>query len=400
MSEKIYISFSWVMLIALCGFDFAEAKISPAFMDRAVDGDGMAQHRVGYYYHTGLSVEKDLSQAEYWYQKAAAQGLAKSEYALARLLTIDKEQGPQDYAAAMPWLIRAAETRSISQGQGFAQSQKSARDTLKWICKSGVASFPESLPQHQDGYCLYRRGCKLYRSNRKFNVKRDYVASRRYLHQALEQDELSAAKYLMYIYDKGLGTDKDPQQAQEMMKIAAELGDGDAIMSLTLQNKEKMSEAEYITNLNHAAADGNKQAHELLGIQHLSNQNIERALMHYFLAGRKNFPVRYSVFSKPPPFKELLEDPQAKTLFDSAKVKAEEFREANTLSKRTSNAINRSHSAISSKHAAIQKKGRVKSIEENAFILVLIALAIMGLRRPFRFAIFVCTEWLRRSIKV
>lgn len=400
MLGKLYILFICAIVIILTAAHSAQAQINSNLLQRAQSGDAMAQHRVAYIYHTGVSGEENLAKARFWYDKAAAQGLAKSEFAIARLLTLDTD-GPKDYAAALPWVIRAAKPRDRSQGQGFRDSQKFALDMLKWICRNGVASFPDTMRQSKDSYCLYRRGRKLYYGSKKYGVERDYMAARKYLHKALEKDELRAAKYLMRIYQNGYGTEKNPELYQKMMRIAAEHGDGDAIMAQIHQNRDRLSQDDYIVNLHLAAKDGHYKANWQLGNLYLSSQmgrqDIERALTHYFLAGRTKLSAHHSVFSKDTTIKNILENPQSDALFQAAKINAERIAEENNFSSRKRNRIVKSFTAISAQHKAVQNRGgRIKSHEETMLYFLLAFIAMMGLIRPLRFGIFLGKQWLFR----
>lgn len=378
----------------ICALIFCSVSFEGLASDVSALQQAKKHHRTGYNHH----MAKDHDEAMIWYKKGAAAGLAKSEFAIARLLTIDRE-GPKDYTAALPWVIRAAKPRTSPQGYGFEDSQKYAREMLDWICKSGVASFPETMPQSQDSYCLYRRGRRLYYGSKKNSVKQDYIAAQNYLHLALEKGEPRAAELLMRIYGKGLGTEENPELYQKMMRIAADNGDGNAIMALASQEKDKLSQGQYINYLNRAAYDGHKMANRQLGDFYMfsptNGQDIERAITHYFLAGRTKFPARYSIFSKHRPFKSLLEDPQSSTVFNAAKLSAELISKDKKFSKRKRERIAKSYDAISSRHIAIQENGgRMRTKEEYILYAFLAYLALSSLMRPLRFAIFLGKRWL------
>lgn len=359
--------------------------------DSAALKQAHADHRKGYVHH----IQKDYDTALIWYEKSAAVGLAKSEYAIGRILAFDRE-GERDFDAALPWIIRAAEQRSSSQGQGFAESQKRARESLDWMCKYGAADFPSSMPQNKDGHCLYRRGRRLYYGSKKYNIARDYTSARHYLHKALEKGEMRAAEHLMRIYGNGYGTDKDPALYQKMMRLAAEYGDGDAIMALTSQEKDSLSQEDYIANVHRAANDGHYKANRYLGDMYLYEQDTERAFTHYFLSGRTHYPAKYSIFSKHSPMKTLLENPQAGSFFEAGKANAIRIAQDGSFSKRKHKAISKSYEAISARHAAVQKTGRVRSKEEHFLYLFLAWIAFIGFQRPFRFMLLLLRVFLGR----
>ncbi len=76
-------------------------------LERARNGDADAQFELGKNYETGrIGLPKDLSEAQYWYRKAADQGDAYAEASLGILFNFGK--GVQrDYAQAYLWYERA-----------------------------------------------------------------------------------------------------------------------------------------------------------------------------------------------------------------------------------------------------------------------------------------------------
>jgi len=77
-------------------------------LERARQGDADAQFDLGKNYETGrIGLPKDISQAQYWYRKAADQGDPYAEASLGILFNFGK--GVQrDYAQAYMWYERAA----------------------------------------------------------------------------------------------------------------------------------------------------------------------------------------------------------------------------------------------------------------------------------------------------
>ena len=123
--------------------DFAEAV---KWYQKAADqGDAQSQFQVGISYDFGLGVSKNQDRAMYWYLKAANQGNAEAQFGLARMLgrtdlgigflrkaaeqgydlaqyflgcaLIDKEGVPQDHAEGIQWIIKAAQ-----QGEKMSQA--------------------------------------------------------------------------------------------------------------------------------------------------------------------------------------------------------------------------------------------------------------------------------------
>jgi hypothetical protein len=83
--------------------------IEPDVVRQSADeGDKQAQLLLGTLYEDGLGgLDKDLTQAAYWYEKAAQQGFAKAQYNLG-LLYEDGRGVQQDYKRAAYWYAEAA----------------------------------------------------------------------------------------------------------------------------------------------------------------------------------------------------------------------------------------------------------------------------------------------------
>jgi len=137
-------------------------------------------HRTGYHYHAA----KEFDEAIKWYEKGASAGLAKSEYAIGRILAFDREDN-HDFDAALPWIIRAAAPRAEPQGYGYAQSQQQAVDSLNWYCKNGAAKFPSKHPHAQDPKCWHGRAKALMFGW--FNIQTDKEAARTLLEKAIAE---------------------------------------------------------------------------------------------------------------------------------------------------------------------------------------------------------------------
>ena len=87
--------------------DFEKARYE-ALVD-ATDGKPQAQMLLGQLYFNGEGVEKDLTVALYWYEKAASQGLVDAQYRVGTLYFDGKSNIPKDYDKAYKWLQLALE---------------------------------------------------------------------------------------------------------------------------------------------------------------------------------------------------------------------------------------------------------------------------------------------------
>lgn len=160
-----------------------------SFQAMAADSDGLVQahsdHRKGYVHH----IQKDYDTALMWYEKSAAVGLAKSEYAIGRILAFDRE-GQRGLEKALPYFLRAAEPRAKPQGYGFIQSQNYAKNSLNWYCKNGAAQFPDSHPYANDPKCWHGRAKALMFGWH--DLKKNYPSARGLLEKAIAEGHIEA----------------------------------------------------------------------------------------------------------------------------------------------------------------------------------------------------------------
>jgi len=85
----------------------AQKPYRERLLERAQSGDVEAQFELGKNYETGrIGLPKDMSQAQYWYHKAADQGDAYAEASLGILFNFGKGV-ERDYAQAYMWYERA-----------------------------------------------------------------------------------------------------------------------------------------------------------------------------------------------------------------------------------------------------------------------------------------------------
>lgn len=172
---------------------FALSLILLSFQAMAIDSTILKQahtdHRKGYLHH----IQKDYDAALIWYEKSAVVGLAKSEYAIGRILAFDREE-QRELEKALPYILRAAAPREKPQGHGFIQSQNYANDSLDWYCKNGAAEFPKNHPFANDPKCWHGRAKALMFGW--FDLEKNYPAARVLLEKAIAADHIEAQSTL------------------------------------------------------------------------------------------------------------------------------------------------------------------------------------------------------------
>src|SRR5437016_806159 len=83
---------------------------------KAEKGDAVAQYNLGDYYHDGVGVTKDETEAVTWFRKAAEQGFAYAQYNLG-VAYANGDGVTRDAAEAIKWYRKAAD-----KGDAWAQS--------------------------------------------------------------------------------------------------------------------------------------------------------------------------------------------------------------------------------------------------------------------------------------
>ena len=77
-----------------------------SIINTALSGSSDAQNRLGYYYYNGNEFEKDIQEAIFWYEKAAAQG---NDAAMERLAEHYNKTG--QYKESAEWYRKYTEER-------------------------------------------------------------------------------------------------------------------------------------------------------------------------------------------------------------------------------------------------------------------------------------------------
>ena len=141
------------------------AQLPPDLLERAEQGDAVAQNELGSRYYAGRGVERDDVEAARWIQLAAAQGYAPAQYNLGLLHFRNRGVDGNDAEAAR-WYRAAAE-------QGYAPAQ--AGLGFLYIYGAGVEE------DHVLAYMwleLAWRGAETDFTRRLYAARRDELAER------------------------------------------------------------------------------------------------------------------------------------------------------------------------------------------------------------------------------
>ena len=297
-------------------------------------------YEIGSRYRLGLGVKADRELAIEWFAKAANQGSAKGQYAVGWMLAFQNED-QTDYEAALPWLLKASGPHPTPHESGYKDTLKRAERKLKWMCRKGVVSFPDSHPFSGDPKCLLARGNRLFHGrdklsevlvdSRNYQVERDYSQARLYLEKALKAGNKYAAINLAKIHKKGLGTPKSEEKFEHYLKIAGETNDGKTNFYLAKRAKKNNDTAEYTRRLERAATGKYQRAASRLGDLYFKGDGVEKdietALMYALLGGERNYAKSHHkgrISTKADMVAFFQSEPAAATL-EAAKMRADDF---------------------------------------------------------------------------
>ncbi len=332
-------SFAVCVSVVLMLFAFsATAQSSPDSKARQLDAQ--TQYEMGSRYRLGLGVNANPKLALEWFTKAANQGSAKGQYAVAWMIAFSDDKDARDYVAALPWLLKASELESKPNETGYSDTKKRAEKKLRWMCKKGVVEFPNFHPMSEDPKCLLARGNRLFYGRdklgelvggRNYHVERDYVRARTFLEKALKAGEKGAAINLAKVYQKGLGTEENPEKFEYYLKLSGETNDGETNIFLAERAQKSGDIKEYLRRLEIAATDSHPRAARKLGQIYLkgdiAQKDSEMALMYLLLGGERNYAKsehKGHITPKAEMVAVFQPDSAAATL-DAAKVRADDF---------------------------------------------------------------------------
>lgn len=189
------------LTVGLCANDFEQAVESyqsgnylqalNIFYALAKKEDVKAQYNVGLIYANGLGVEKDIPQAQLWYERAAKQGNGSAQYNLAQLYHVEGLKDPHAYEKAKYWYDKSI-TSGVKEaynnlgalylnGQGVEKDEEKAFRFFQQGAKKGDEAAKVNVA------VLYAWG---------ENVTHDKMKAYEYLKSALKAGKSEASGYL------------------------------------------------------------------------------------------------------------------------------------------------------------------------------------------------------------
>ena len=193
---------------------------------KAMEGDAVAQNRLGVRYYDGKGIEQDYVEAVKWYRKSAEQGNSSAQNRLG--VCYYKGNGvEQDYVEAVKWQRKSAEqgndwgqynlANCYYDGKGIEQDYSEA---VKWFRKS--AEQGNSSAQNRLGVCYYKGN----------GVEQNYSEAVKWQRKSAEQGNDWGQYNLANCYFDGKGVEQDDEEGEKWMRKSAEQGNEDALAFL------------------------------------------------------------------------------------------------------------------------------------------------------------------------
>lgn len=215
------------------------------FEEAAEAGDARAQFNLGIMYTTGRGIEsRDAlyyeSRGRYWYEKAAEQKYAKAERNMGLMCETGRGGCIKSDEEAFWWYKKAAQNGdAIAQcalasmyaaGRGC---NKDEQEALKWYVKAAhqgdarAQSQLKTIKEMAEGGNIrlqYQLGVMYL----ELEDVRDYAEAFRWFMKAAEQGNIEAQRRLGDIYNNGLGVTRDYSEAIKWYRMAKDKGDATA----------------------------------------------------------------------------------------------------------------------------------------------------------------------------
>ena len=197
----------------------------------AEQGYAPAQCYIGECYSFGLGVEKSMKKAAEWYLKAAKQDDYGAMYVLSGFYE-DGRGVSKDSQKAVEFLQTSAEggwiTSQVELGRRYLQGkgvEYSTEQALKWFQKAADRGDPEGRMEIGRYYYV---------------IEQDYEKAFAYFEEFAQEGNARSMIVVAYMYQYGIGTQKDADCAKKWIQKASNLGD--QMATLILEGKVSISD--------------------------------------------------------------------------------------------------------------------------------------------------------------
>lgn len=230
-----------------------------------------AIYNMGIIYTSGMNgVTKDISQAEFWFRKAAEKGYPEAQFQLAGIF-IDREDNEQ----AIYWLRQAAEN-GFGNAQAFlAHYYETSQLGLKEDLEQATYWYHQAIESGVDNmYAQIRIGFKYVRGELEF--EQDFKKAVYWFQLSADQGYELAQYNLAVMYFYGKGVPQDKEKGMFYLKQAAEQGYDEAQFEIGLiyHKMNRHDEAFHWYSL--AAEQGYAKAQTGLGLLYSTGNGTKR----------------------------------------------------------------------------------------------------------------------------
>jgi TPR repeat protein len=198
-------------------------------------GNAEASFNLGILYEDGLGVNQNLAQALRHYETAAIGGSFKAQYRLG-LLYFTGKKVPLDKVKAKHWLTKAA-----AEGDS---------DSIEMLAILSGVNNDERDKQFLRAETAHASG--------------DYSQSAQIWQQLADKDDVISRTRLAWLYEKGLGVERNLKHAAVLCRQSAENGDADAQYALAVMLRTGKGQVKNLKEsqlwLQKSAAQGHKAA--------------------------------------------------------------------------------------------------------------------------------------------
>jgi TPR repeat protein len=208
-------------------------------------GDAEAQNRLGVMYSLGRGVEKSQEDALRWYHSSAKQGYAQAMFNLgASYYNGDGVQS--DATESCPWFLLAAEAGNSAAEDAVRRATTEDRSEPRFAFTKIAEMYTkgDELPKDPlEALKWYRKAADAGDAKASVAVARlllsgtrptqeEGAEARHRCEDAAKLNFSPGAYCVVLIYERGLGTSKDPVEAKKWLARAADLGHSQAALEL------------------------------------------------------------------------------------------------------------------------------------------------------------------------
>jgi uncharacterized protein len=294
---------AWFLIACLVCSLQAWGQVDTELLERAIQGDAVAQGELGAAYLTGTGVPQDYAKAFEWCRRGAEQGDVVAQYGLSAMYS--RGYGvPVDYVLAYMWsnLAAAQEAReefanardelaAVMRPEQIAEAQRLSRE---WLRRGQEQNSPEvatrgrgQMPdldkiirdaQQGDPWAQFALGAYYDRGGG--GLPQDDDEAVKWYRRSADQGARYAQYFLGEMYADGRGVSQDDREAVKWYLLAAEQGYDMAQLKLGVHYQgglgvpRDISEAVKWYLL--AAEQGEPHAQGSLGALHFAGQGVPR----------------------------------------------------------------------------------------------------------------------------